>query len=393
MPSRILSARLLVNMAIYLDNNATTSLDPRVLDAMLPWMQGVHGNPSSIHRPGRAARAALDTARAQVAALVNAQAAQVVFTSGGTEADNLVLKGVCHGKSHGRVLISAIEHAAVLGPAEDLIREGWQVQRIPVDTGCRLDFNALRKMLEEEVRLVSVMLANNETGAIQDVKTVAAVARKRGALMHTDAIQAAGKVPVDFVALGVDLMSLSAHKLGGPRGVGALIVDRGVDLEPQITGGGQEHGQRGGTENLVGIIGFGKAAELAHTELDIRRRYLRALRNELEAGLLSIPGISIFAGHTERLPNTVQLGADGFDGEFLVMELDKRGIAVSSGSACHSASGQPSHVLLAMGVDEVHARSAVRISFGMRNIVDDVHTLLAALTTIASKRSGALALA
>ena len=382
-----------MNMAIYLDHNATTPLDPRVLDAMLPWLQGVHGNPSSIHRPGREARAALDRARMQVAALVNAQPAQVIFTSGGTEADNLALKGVCSGKPRGRILVSAIEHAAVLGPVEDLIRQGWQVQRLPVDHECRLDFNALQKMLGDDVRLVSLMLANNETGVIQDVKAVADCAKRHGALLHTDAIQAAGKLPVDFVALGANLMSLSAHKLGGPRGVGALIVDRRVDLAPQITGGGQEHGLRGGTENLAGIIGFGKAAELARLELDVRNRHLRALRNNLEAGLQSMSGISIFAEQVERLPNTVQLGVAGFDGEMVVMELDKRGIAASSGSACHSGSGQPSHVLLAMGMDEAYARSAVRISFGMSNSVDDVQTLLAALMTIASKRSGALALA
>ncbi|MDE2091141.1 MAG: cysteine desulfurase [Gammaproteobacteria bacterium] len=378
-------------MSIYLDNNATTPLDPRVLDAMLPWLQGTHGNPASIHRPGRAARAALDKARAQVATLVNAQPAQVVFTSGGTEADNLALKGACSGIPRGHVLISAIEHAAVQAPAEDLRRQGWQVQRIPVDADCRIELNGLKKILDHDVCLVSVMLANNETGAIQDVKSVVAAAREHGALVHTDAIQVIGKLPVDFVTLGVGLLSLSAHKLGGPRGVGALIVDRRVDLVPQITGGGQEHAQRGGTEDLAGIIGFGKAAELAYLELDARRRHMQGLRDTLEAGIRAMHGIRIFAEHAERLPNTVQLGVTGFDGEMVVMELDKRGIAVSSGSACHSGSGRPSHVLLAMGVDEVQARSAVRISFGMQNTVDDVHTLLASLTTLASKRSGALA--
>jgi cysteine desulfurase len=380
-------------MTIYLDNNATMPLDARVLEAMLPWLQGVHGNPSSIHRPGRAARAALDRARAQVAELVNAQPAQVIFTSGGTEADNLALKGTCHGKPNGRVLISAIEHAAVLGPADDLIRQGWHVQRIPVDGDCRLNFNALQKLLDADVRLVSIMLANNETGAVQDVKTVATDVRRQGALLHTDAVQAAGKLPVDFEALSVDLMTLSAHKLGGPRGVGALITNRRVDLEPQISGGGQEHGLRSGTENLAGIIGFGMAAELAREELETRRRLMSALRNELEAGLASINGISIFARRAERLPNTTQLGVAGFDGEMLVMELDKRGIAVSSGSACHSASGQPSHVLMAMGMDTPSARSAVRISFGLHNTMDDVHTLLTALAAIACKRGDALALA
>jgi cysteine desulfurase len=380
-------------MAIYLDNNATTPLDARVLDATLPWMQGTHGNPSSIHRPGRAARAALDMARAQVATLVNAQPAQVIFTSGGTEADNLALKGACHGKPHGRVLISAIEHAAVLGPAEDLIRQGWDIHHIPVDSDCRIDLIALRKLLDSDVHLVSVMLANNETGAIQDVKNIAAAARECGALTHTDAIQAAGKLPVDFTALGVDLMSLSAHKIGGPRGVGALIVAGRVDLVPQISGGGQEHGLRSGTENLAGIIGFGKAAELAYRELVTRERHMRALRDALEAGIQSMHGIDIFAAKSDRLPNTSQFGVAGYDGEMVVMELDKRGIAVSSGSACHSGRGEPSHVLLAMGVDEFRARSAVRVSFGMQNTMDDVHTLLASLTTLASKRSGALAYA
>ncbi len=380
-------------MAIYLDHNATTPLDPRVLDAMLPWMQGAHGNPSSVHRPGREARAALDGARMQVAALVNAQPAQVIFTGGGTEADNLALKGVCGSKPQGRVLVSAVEHAAVLGPAEDLTRQGWQVQRLPVDADGLLDFSGLQKMLADDVRLVSVMLANNETGVIQDVKAVAECAKHHDALLHTDAIQAAGKLPVDFVALGADLMSLSAHKLSGPRGVGALIVDRRVDLAPQITGGGQEHGLRGGTENLAGIIGFGKATELARLELDRRSRHLRGLRDQLEARLKSMPGIRIFAARAERLPNTVQIGIAGFDGEMAVMELDKRGIAVSSGSACHSGSGQPSHVLLAMGMDAVQARTAVRISFGMDNSAHDVEALLAALAAFTSKRTGVPALA
>lgn len=380
-------------MAIYLDHNATTPLDARVLDAMLPWMQGVHGNPSSVHRPGREARAALDRARMQVAALVNAQPTQVIFTGGGTEADNLALKGVCGSKPQGRVLVSAIEHAAVLGPAEDLIRQGWQVQRLPVDADGLLDFSGLQKMLADDVRLVSVMLANNETGVIQDVKAVCECVRRYGVLVHTDAIQAAGKLPVDFVALGADLMSLSAHKLSGPRGVGALIVDRRVDLAPQITGGGQEHGLRGGTENLAGIIGFGKAAELARMELDRRSRHLRGLRDQFEARLKSMSGIRIFAARAERLANTVQIGIAGFDGEMAVMELDKRGIAVSSGSACHSGSGQPSHVLLAMGMDAVQARTAVRVSFGMDNSAHDVEALLAALAAFTSKRTGAPALA
>lgn len=380
-------------MSIFLDHNATTPLDPRVLDAMLPLLRGTHGNPASVHRFGRDARVALDRARAQVAALVNAQPPQVVFTGGGTEADNLALRGVCHGTPRGRLLVSAIEHAAIQETADTLAKEGWQVERIPVDSECRLDLRALEKALDGGARLVSVMLANNETGAIQDVHAAAGFAHARGALLHTDAIQAAGKMPVDFAALGADLMVLSAHKLNGPRGVGALIRNRRVDLAPQITGGGQEQGLRGGTEDLAGIVGFGAAVELARLELDARIRQMQTLREQLEAGLNRLPGVRIFAAHVERLPNTVQFGIEGYAGEWLVMELDRRGFAVSSGSACHSASGRPSHVLLAMGCNEIAARGAVRVSLGAENSADDIDALLAALGAITARRRGAVALA
>ncbi|MDE2460045.1 MAG: cysteine desulfurase [Gammaproteobacteria bacterium] len=380
-------------MSIFLDHNATTPLDPQVLDAMLPWLRGVHGNPASVHRYGREAQVAMESARRQVAALVNAEPAQVIFTGGGTEADNLALRGVCHAKPHGRLLVSAIEHAAIQETAEALAKDGWQVERIPVDSECRMDLRALQTLLGEDARLVSVMAANNETGAIQDLHAAAELVHARGALLHTDAIQAAGKMPLDFSALGVNLLTLSAHKLNGPRGVGALIRDRRVDLAPQITGGGQEQGLRGGTEDLAGIVGFGAAAECARSEMQTRAERLRALRERLEAGLDRLPGSQIFARHAERLPNTVQFGVAGYDGGWLVMELDRRGIAVSSGSACHSSSGKPSHVLLAMGLDETTARSAVRVSLGMDNSADDVDALLTALTAITAKRRGAVALA
>lgn len=380
-------------MSIFLDHNATTSLDQRVLDAMLPWLRGVHGNPASVHRYGREAHAALETARRQVAALLNAQPAQIIFTGGGTEADNLVLRGVCHGAPRGRLLVSAIEHAAIQETADALAREGWRVQRIPVDSECRVDLHSLESMLDKDVCLVSIMLANNETGVIQDVHAAAELARARGALIHSDAIQAAGKMPVDFTTLDVDLLTLSAHKLRGPRGVGALVWNRRVALVPQITGGGQEQGLRGGTENLAGIVGFGVAAELAGAEMHIRVERMSALREKLEAGLKHLPGARIFAEHAERLPNTVQFGVAGYDGEWLVIELDRRGFAVSSGSACHSGNGKPSHVLLAMGLDEATARSAVRVSLSAENSADDIDALLAALGTITARRRGAVALA
>lgn len=377
---------------MFLDHNATTPLDPRVLQTMLPWLEGVHGNPSSIHQPGRAARAALDAARGQVAALVGAQPSQVIFTGGGTEADNLVLKGVCSGEPQGCLLVSRVEHAAILGPAKALAQAGWTVRELPVDPAGRVLLDALHDALQNAVRLVCVMLANNETGVIQDLQAVSDCTRRQGVLLHTDAIQAAGKIPVDFPSLGANFLTLSAHKINGPLGVGALVIDKRADIQPLVDGGGQERGLRGGTENLPGIIGFGKAAELAVVELRENSRRLRRLRDTLESGLKRIRGVQIFAEQAERLPNTVQIAVAGFDGEMVVMELDRRDIAVSSGSACHSGSGQPSHVLVAMGVDEASARGAVRISLGQGNTAEDIGGLLAALTEITTQRTGAAAL-
>ena len=370
-------------MSIYLDHNATAPLDPRVLEAMQPWLTGVHGNPSSVHRYGRAAHAALETARAQVAALVGAQPAQVIFTGGGTEADNLALKGVCSGAPGGRLLVGSMEHSAVLGPAEALARAGWTVEYTRATADGRYDIDALKESLQRgPVRLVSTMLANNETGAIQDVAAIATLTHGAGALLHCDAVQAAGRLPVDFAGLGVDLMTLSAHKLNGPRGLGALIFNRRVAVSPLVDGGGQEQGLRGGTENLAGIVGFGRAAELARAEYPQRAAAARALRDRLEAGIAALPGLTLFAAAAERLPNTLQFGIAGLDGEWLVMELDKRGIAVSSGSACHSGSGEPSHVLIAMGLDATTAKGALRVSFGAGNTVADVDALCAALKDI-----------
>lgn len=372
-------------MSIYLDHNATAPLDGRVLEAMHPWLTGVHGNPASVHRYGRAAHEALERARTQVAALVDAQPAQVVFTGGGTEADNLALKGVCSGTPQGRLLIGAMEHSAVLGPAQALAKSGWQLETIPADRHGCYDANTFQQMLQQSpVRLVSVMLANNETGAIQDVQSLAALAHGAGTIVHCDAVQAVGKLPVDFTALGVDLMTLSAHKLNGPRGVGALVMNRRVNLTPLVDGGGQEQGLRGGTENLVGIVGFGRAAELAKAELSQRSSHARTLRDRLEAGLEGLPGLTVFAAGVERLPNTVQFSIAGLDGEWLVMELDKRGIAVSSGSACHSGSGEPSHVLMAMGLDATIAKGALRVSFGAGNTEQDVDAVCMVLKEIVS---------
>lgn len=378
-------------MPVYLDHNATTPLDPRVLEAMLPLLQTHFGNPSSVHRWGRAARNALDAARVQVAALAGVHFSQVLFTGGGTEANNLALRGVAARLPRGRLLVSAVEHSAVLGPAERLAAAGWQVERIPVDANGVLDLAALDRLLDAgDVRLVSVMAANNETGAIQPVAEVAARTRRAGALFHCDAVQAAGKLPLDFRATGAQLLTLSAHKLYGPKGVGALIFDRRLEIEPLVAGGGQEQGLRCGTENLPGIVGFGRAAELAVEERDMRAARARSLRERLEAGLAGLPGIRIFARAAERLPNTVQLAMPGLEGETVQMGLDRQGIAVSTGSACHSGTGEPSHVLLAMGVPPELARGAIRVSFGAGNTEADVDRLLEGLRRLTASLPAAV---
>lgn len=364
-------------MPVYLDHNATTALDGRVLQAMLPYLREHYGNPSSVHSWGRMARAAIDQAREQVAALVNAHPSQVVFTSGGTEANNLALKGTAARMAVGRAAISAIEHASLLGPAQALARQGWSVDSVAVDDQCRILLSSLSEALNNRPRLVSVMMANNETGVIQDIATIGAQARAAGAVVHTDASQAAGKIPVDFFACGAHLMTLSAHKMYGPKGVGALIVDKALEIEPLLHGGGHEMGRRGGTENVAGIVGFGAAAELARDELAERGALLSELRNMLETRLRDVAGVVVFAEQAECLPNTVMIGAAGIDGEMLLMNLDRKGIAVSSGSAC--ASGKPSHVLLAMGVAGDLARGAIRISLGKDNTRQDVENFVAVL--------------
>lgn len=366
-------------MAVYVDHNATTPLDSRVLDAMLPFLQEHYGNPSSRHHWGRLARDALDRAREQVAALVNVHPDQVIFTSGGTEANNHALKGVAATQRPGHLLYSAIEHESVRAVCRSLGRHGWQDEEITVDTAGRISAQGLQQMLRDDTRLVSVMLANNESGVIQDVADISATVRETGAIMHSDAVQAAGKIPVDFQKLGVHMLTLSAHKLYGPKGIGALVVDKAVDIEPLIDGGGHEKGRRSGTENVAAIVGFGMAAELARTELESRRHYLRTLQQQFEQGLEQMDGIVIFSDTAVRVPNTVFFSVAGIDGETLMMNLDRQGYALSSGSACSSSKTGPSHVLLAMGVDERLAQCAIRVSFGLQNTGQDVDALLQAL--------------
>jgi cysteine desulfurase len=349
---------------IYMDHNATTPIDGRVLDAMMPFLKVFFGNPSSLYRQGRLVRSAIDTAREQVAMLVGVRPAQVVFTSGGTEANNLALTAI---KPQSKLAISAIEHPSISEPAENLVNQGYSKKLIGVDHNGSITQEAIDEIVKYRPHWVSIMLANNETGVIQDVAKYAHQLRYHGIIVHTDAVQALGKIEVAFNKLGVNIMSLSSHKIYGPKGCGALILDKGISLDPTILGGGQEQGVRAGTENVPAIVGFGKAAELAGAELAQRAEHLQKLSKTLEDRLLAIPGVFIFAKEAKRLPNTVQFGLPGMDGEMLLMKLDQKGIAVSSGSACASGGGKPSPVLAAMGVSADLAKSAIRISFGKDN--------------------------
>lgn len=368
---------------VYFDHNSTTAIRPEVLNAMLPFMQSQHGNPTSRHVYGRNARDAVEAARMQVAKAVGVQASQVIFTSGGTEANNFAVHGITaglvrNGFEKGQVLTSAIEHPCVSKPAQALQAHGWQAKSIPVDTHCRVKMDALEALLHAHSSLVSVMLANNETGALQDVQNVVTLAKARKVLVHTDAVQALGKIAVDFNALGVNAMTISSHKIGGPQGAGALVLDKRVDIEPLLYGGGQERGLRSGTENVAAIVGFGAACELAVQTLHDYQQKTTALQANLDAALRAT-GATIFAEKSARLLNTTFFAFEQIEGETLVTALDKAGFAVASGSACSSNSGEPSHVLLAMGVPEDLARGAVRVSFGIHNTAQEIDGFLAAL--------------
>ncbi|MBN4069229.1 cysteine desulfurase [Beggiatoa alba] len=363
---------------MYLDHNATTQLAPAALEAMLPYLTEHHGNPSSIHSAGRIARTAIDNAREQVADLVGAHPTQVIFTSGGTEANNLALNSLA---SHdvGSFCVSAIEHPAVLEPARQWQAKGWQLALAPVDTNGRMDEDVTAEILKNKPTLLSVMMANNETGVIQPIAALAHKAREYGVIVHTDAVQAVGKISVDFTALGVHLMSLSSHKIYGPKGVGALIVDKALDIPPLLLGGGHEKGRRSGTENVAAIVGFAKAAELARQQLDTRSQHMLSLRKHLEAALKKLADAHIIAETAPRLPNTVLLAIAGVEGETLLMSLDAKGIAVSSGSACASSDTQPSHVLRAMNLDDELAQSTLRISFGKDSTLAECDAVIAAI--------------
>lgn len=385
-------------MSAYFDNNATTPLDPRVRDAMLPALSEHHGNPSSSHRWGREARSAVETARAQVAALLGAEPSRIVFTASGTEANNTVIFALGRAAGfRGHLVTTALEHPSVLAAAAHLEAAGMVVTELAPDADGVVDAEAVAAALRPDTRLVCLMLANNELGTIQPVERVAALCRehgvgdaqgRHGVPVLTDAVQAVGKIPVDAGELGVDYLTLGGHKFHGPLGAAALWIRDGAYLEPLLAGAPQEGGRRAGTENVPAIAGLGKAAELAAAELDERRRSLDALRRRFESGLAAIPECVVHAAGSPRLPNTTHVAFLGVSGHQLMLRLDAAGYGVSTGSACHSGRPQASSALVKMGMPEDEALASLRVSFGIFNTSAEIDGFLATLApAVASLRA------
>ena len=372
---------------VYLDSNATTPLLPEVFEAMRPYYLEEFGNASSIHHHGQHARAAVERARESVAKLLGCRAAEVVFTSGGTEADNLAIFGLARARDH--IITSLIEHHAVLNACKRLEQRGFEVTFLPVDSQGLVDPDALRRALRPNTKLISIMMANNETGVLQAVEEIGRIAAEADVYFHTDAVQAAGKVPIDVQKIGCDLLSISGHKFHGPQGTGAMYVRRGTLVEPLFFGGNHERQRRAGTENLPGIIGLGRAAEIAMRGFeDGSVSRIAELRDRLEATLLDqIDAAGVNSGRVSRVPNTSNIHFDHIEGEAMVIALDLKGLAVSTGAACSSGAIEPSHVLTAMGLPPERARASIRFSLGKQNTAEDVSFALSVIpATIARLR-------
>src|SRR6266571_2783312 len=369
---------------VYLDHNATTPVEPAVLDAMLPYFSGDFGNAASIHTPGQRARAAVETAREQVAALLGARPQEIVFTSGGTESDNHAIFGIVSSSftsfasstslnSPPHVITTAIEHEAVLNACQALEKEGVRVTYLPVDREGQLDLDQLRRAIRPETVLISVMHANNELGAVQPLEAIGRIAAEADVYLHTDAVQSAGKIPIDVNALGVDLLSISGHKLYAPKGIGALYVRGGTRVRQLLYGGHHQRGFRPGTENVAGIVGLGKAAEMARMLLADDASRISALRDGLQRGLLElVPYSRVNGGRAARTPNTTNLVFPGVEGEALLIALDLKGLACSTGAACSSGAVEPSHVLTAIGLPAEEARASLRFSLGRHTTSADI---------------------
>lgn len=372
---------------IYFDNNATTQVAPEVFQEMIPYLTEFYGNPSSIHRFGGQLAAKIDEARSRLADLLGAQNSEIIFTSCGTESDSSAIISALHNcPKRRKVVISKVEHPAVLNLGKELERKGFKVSQIPVDAKGRLDMDRAAEMIDDETAIVSVMWANNETGNIYPVAELGELAHRNGALFHTDAVQAVGKIPMNLAELPVDMLSLSGHKFHAPKGVGALYVKRGVRFHPFLTGGHQEHGRRAGTENLASVIGLGKAAELAKAHIEEENTRVRALRDRLEQSILaSIPSVRVNGDVEHRLPNTANISFSYIEGESILMLLDMQNICASSGSACTTGSLEPSHVLRAMGVPYTDAHGSIRFSFSRYNTEEEVDKVLEVLPSVIAR--------
>jgi len=376
---------------IYFDHNATTPVDPAVLAEMLPYLSAEYGNASSVHSFGQSARGAVERARESVAALIGARPAEIVFTSGGTESDNAAICGIAGAASSDRrhIITTAIEHAAVLHTCQALERHTVDVSYLPVSRDGVVDPGDVRGALRPETVLISVMHANNELGTLQPIEEIGRIAAEAGVTFHTDAVQSAGKVPLDVAQLGVHLLSLSAHKLCGPKGVGALYVRKGVRLEPLMHGGHSERDRRAGTENVPAIAGFGKAAELARARLAEQGARISALRDRLEQGLLQrVPGARVNGRSAPRTPNTCNMLFPGVESESLVIALDLQGLACSAGAACSSGATDPSHVLAAIGLSSAEARASVRFSLGCTNTDEEIARALEIIPAVVAGHRG-----
>ncbi|HXG13884.1 MAG TPA: cysteine desulfurase family protein [Candidatus Nitrosotenuis sp.] len=370
---------------IYLDNAASTQISDEVLQEMLPYLKENYGNPSSIHRFGRVATKAIETARKRVADLIGAQPSEILFTSGGTESNNTALFGIVNAKK-GQVITSSVEHDAILEPCKKLESQGCSVIYLPVDNTATVDVEELKSVISKETLLVSIMYANNEVGTIQPIKEIAQICKQYAVPFHTDAVQAAGKVPVNVKELGVDLMSVSSHKINGPKGVGALYIRSGLKIDPYLLGGGQESGLRSGTENVANIVGFGKACQLAKENLDRNTTYLRNLRDTLVDKVTKEISHVTLNGHKEnRLPNNAHFTFLGVNGEDLIIKLDENGIAASTGSACSVKTQKASHVLAAMGFSHEQITGSLRLTVGLTNTPQEIEQTVDALKKIVSE--------
>lgn len=370
---------------IYLDHAATTAIKEEVIKEMMPYLTEQYGNPSSLYSFGRKSKKAVENARMQVASAINAKKSEIYFTSGGTEADNLAIKGIAkHYKNKGKhIITSRVEHHAVINVCKRLEKEGFEVSYLSVDKSGKISIEELKNTIRKDTILISVMMANNEIGTIQPIKEIGKIAKAKGIIFHTDAVQAVGSLSIDVDELGVDLLSISAHKFYGPKGVGALYIRRGTGIEELLDGGAQERGKRPGTENISSIVGMGKAIEIATENLETYQKKMCYLRDETIREILKRIPMAYLNGHaTDRLPGNVNMIFPSMEAEAMILKLDQRGIAVSSGSACASGSLEPSHVLKAIGLSHEVAQCSLRFTFGEENTIKDVEDLVEALVDI-----------